>query len=311
MEIDPDLVKCRECSSREIVNDEARGERVCANCGLVLQDDVLDLGAEWRTFTAEEGDLRARTGAPANMMLHDKGLATEIDWQNKDYSGKAVSSKQRSQYYRMRKWQRRARINKSRDRNLQQALSEIERIGSKLSLPRSAREHAGLIYRKCLDKNLIRGRSIDAMVAACLHVSNQKLKLARTIDDIARAARVGGKEISRAHRLIKRELRIRTDPVSPRDYVSRFCSELGLNTATETKTYELIHAAEERDLVDGKSPAGVAAAAIYIAGCLSQTRRTQHEIALISSVTEVTIRNRYKEMAVGLGYTVDDLQGRS
>ena len=81
-----DIVKCSDCGSRALTRDETRGEVVCDDCGLVLEDNVIDQGAEWRVFSPEQGDQRARTGAPMTVMLHDKGLSTDIDWQNKDYS---------------------------------------------------------------------------------------------------------------------------------------------------------------------------------------------------------------------------------
>ena len=112
-----DIVKCSDCGSRSLSRDETRGEVVCDDCGLVLEDKVIDQGAEWRVFSPEQGDQRARTGAPMTVMLHDKGLSTDIDWQNKDYSGKSISSRYRSQFYRMRKWQKRSRVSNATERN--------------------------------------------------------------------------------------------------------------------------------------------------------------------------------------------------
>mgnify|MGYP001181313764 FL=1 len=301
METDTSVTRCTECGSRDLVIDETRGEKICSDCGLVLEDFAIDHGAEWRVFSTEQGDKLSRTGAPANTMIHDKGLSTDIDWQNKDYSGKAIKSGTRSQFYRMRKWQKRARTNSSKERNLQVALSEMDKVGSALGFGKSAKEYAGNIYRKALEQNMLRGRSIDAMVAACLHVANQELRLARTLDDIARASRLGTKEISRTHRMIKRELKLRTKLVKPEDYVGRFCSLLGHEPKVVSKTMEIIEKATAKEMVYGKSPSGVAAASIYIAGVLCDRRRTQRDIAHVSSVTEVTIRNRYKELVKGLG----------
>ena len=120
-----DIVKCSECGSRSLTRDETRGEVVCDDCGLVLEDNVIDQGAEWRVFSPEQGDQRARTGAPMTVMLHDKGLSTDIDWQNKDYSGKTINSRYRSQFYRMRKWQKRSRVSNATERNLAMALAEL------------------------------------------------------------------------------------------------------------------------------------------------------------------------------------------
>ena len=141
-----DTVKCDECGSRQLKKDESRGEVVCEDCGLVLEDKVIDQGAEWRVFSPEQGDQRARTGAPMTVMLHDKGLSTDIDWQNKDYSGKTINSRYRSQFYRMRKWQKRSRVSNATERNLAMALAELDRIASRLELPKTVRESAAVNY---------------------------------------------------------------------------------------------------------------------------------------------------------------------
>ena len=139
-----DTVKCNECGSRNLLRDETRGEVCCEDCGVVLEDKVIDQGAEWRVFSPEQGDQRARTGGPMTVMLHDKGLSTDIDWQNKDYSGKSISSRYRSQFYRMRKWQKRSRVSNATERNLAMALAELDRMASRLDLPKSIREAAAV-----------------------------------------------------------------------------------------------------------------------------------------------------------------------
>ena len=161
-----DTVKCNECGSRNLLRDETRGEVCCEDCGVVLEDKVIDQGAEWRVFSPEQGDQRARTGAPMTVMLHDKGLSTDIDWQNKDYSGKSISSRYRSQFYRMRKWQKRSRVSNATERNLAMALAELDRMASRLDLPKSIRRP--LNYKKAVEARLIRGRSIEGVALACM-----------------------------------------------------------------------------------------------------------------------------------------------
>ena len=158
------LSNALNCASRSLSRDETRGEVVCDDCGLVLEDNVIDQGAEWRVFSPEQGDQRARTGAPMTVMLHDKGLSTDIDWQNKDYSGKTINSRYRSQFYRMRKWQKRSRVSNATERNLAMALAELDRMASRLELPKSVREAAAVNYKKAVDKRLIRGRSIEVLL---------------------------------------------------------------------------------------------------------------------------------------------------
>jgi transcription initiation factor TFIIB len=295
-----DIVKCTECGSRNLERDTTRGELVCNECGLVLEDSEIDMGAEWRVFSPEHGESLARTGAPTTYLLHDKGLSTSIDWQNRDYSGKRLSSSNRSQYHRMRKWQQRARVKNSFDRNLTQALPEIARIGEKLGLAKALTEETSLVYRKALEKNLTRGRSIDALVAASVYLTCNRNKLGRTLDEVCGATRVGRKELTKSYKVLKHALGIRMDVNHPVDFVPSFISKLGLPSEVMTKTFEILRLAEERELTYGKSPTGIAAAAIYIAAHVVGNNRTQREIADISHVTEVTIRNRYKELANAL-----------
>ena len=223
-----DIVKCQECGGRSLTRDETRGEVTCDDCGLVLEDNVIDQGAEWRVFSPEQGDQRARTGAPMTVMLHDKGLSTDIDWQNKDYSGKTINSRYRSQFYRMRKWQKRSRVSNATERNLAMALAELDRMASRLELPKTVREAAAVNYKKAVDKRLIRGRSIEGVAAASLYAACRQCGVPRTLDEIGQASRTGRKEIGRTYRFMVRELKMKIMPTGPEDYISRFCSGLGL-----------------------------------------------------------------------------------
>lgn len=298
------LVRCNECGSRNLETDITRGETCCEDCGLVLQDTTIDQGAEWRTFGPDD-DGRARTGAPTTLRIHDKGLSTDIDWKNTDFSGRPISGKSRAQLYRMRKWQTRARTSTSRERNLQKALPEINRIGSQLGLAGSHLEEASMIYRKAVEADMIRGRSIDALVASSIYAVCCLSKLGRTIEEVCEHSRIGRKELTRTYKLMKQRLRMRMDINRPQDYVQSFCSKLALSTKTTQKVYEIIQEATSKELVDGKSPTGVTAAAIYIACQLERQIRTQLEISKVSNVTEVTIRNRYKELCKALNIELD------
>jgi len=266
----------------------------------------VDQSPEWRDFndSGQQTD-RSRVGAPMTNLLHDKGLSSTIDWQNKDYSGNLIASKNRSQLYRMRKWQARSRTKGSKERNLQQALAQIQQICSKMKLPKTVQERSADIYRRALAEDLVRGRSIDSMVCASIFIANQQMLTARTVDDIAKVARIGPKEIGRTYRDVKRKLAIRTPLPDPKIYVNRFCSELQLGPKVQQTALDIIRRAEELEMTHGKSPCGVAAAAIYISSQTSEQARTQREIAEVTNVTEVTIRNRYKQLAKSLKIELD------
>ncbi|MBE3137591.1 MAG: transcription initiation factor IIB [Thermoplasmata archaeon] len=291
-----EIVQCPECGSKHLSKDYSRAELVCRNCGLVLDEDIIDHGPEWRAFDSEQREKRARTGAPMTYTIHDKGLSTVIGWKNRDSYGKAIPTRNRAQLYRLRKWQRRTRISNATERTLAIALSELDRMASGMGLPRTVRETAAMIYRKAALKKLVRGRSIEGVATAALYAACRQCHVPRTLDEISNIAHISRKEIGRTYRYVSRELRLKLLPTSPEDYISRFCSELKLSGDVRAKTVEILREAAHRELTSGRGPTGMAAASLYIASVLCGERRTQREVADVAGVTEVTIRNRYKEL---------------
>ncbi|PSQ42532.1 transcription initiation factor IIB 3 [Halobacteriales archaeon SW_7_68_16] len=262
--------ECPECESDQLVKSTDRAELVCDDCGLVVEEEKIDPGPEWRAFNHEERQEKSRVGAPTTQTMHDKGLTTTIDWKDKDAYGRSISSKKRSQMHRLRKWQERIRTKDAGERNLQFALSEIDRMASALGVPRSVRE--------------VRKEGIP-----------------RSLEEISEVSRVERKEIGRTYRYISQELGLEMKPVDPQKYVPRFCSELALSEEVQAKANEIIETTAEQGLLSGKSPTGYAAAAIYAASLLCNEKKTQREVADVAQVTEVTIRNRYQEQIEAMG----------
>ena len=228
--------------------------------------------------------------------IHDKGLSTTIGWKNRDSYGKSIPTRNRAQLYRLRKWQRRIRISDATERSIAFALLELDRMASGMSLPRTVRETAAMVYRKAAKINLVRGRSIDGVVTASLYAACRQCHVPRTLNEITSIAHISRKEIGRTYRYIARELELKLLPTIPRDYISRFCSELKLSADVQAKTLEILVEATKKELTSGRGPTGIAAASLYIASVLCGERRTQREVADVAGVTEVTIRNRYKEI---------------
>ncbi|MBU5537131.1 MAG: transcription initiation factor IIB [Candidatus Aenigmatarchaeota archaeon] len=289
--------KCPDCGSFNFIEDPTRGELVCSRCGLVMEEEMIDTGQEWRAFDTEQMSRRARAGAPLTFTKHDKGLTTEI--------GKGVGelykvpTKKRAQYYRLTKWHK--RLIKSKDRNLSFALSELQRIVSFLNLSHSVHEKIARYYEQAVNKGLVRGRSIESVIAALTYAVSREFGSPRTLDEIAEASGEDKREIGRTYRYISRELNIRILPADPITYVPRFCSMLGLSDRVLAKAVEILKKAKKHDITSGKGPTGVAAAAIYIACVLIGEKRTQREVADTTNITEVTIRNRYIELVKKLG----------
>lgn len=300
-----DTRRCPSCGSVDLISDNERGEIVCNNCGLIIDENITDSSPEWRAFDAEQRASRARTGAPIKFTKPNRGLVTEIDMYNKDIRGVRIPSKRQAQLYRMRKWHKRATIASSSERNYLVALPELNRVASYLGLPEDIRERAALLYRKCVQSNLIRGRPIETVVQAIIYATCRQANMPRTLDEISNISGIPKKEIGRAYRIISHELNLKIPLTDPISYVPRYANALRLTGEVQEKAKDLLKKAMIKGLVSGRSPTGVSAAAVYIAGALAGERRTQKEVADVAGVTEVTIRNRYRELKEQLNLDVN------
>ncbi len=292
---------CPSCGGGNLVTDYAHGELVCKKCGLVISEELIDFGPEWRAFDEEQRSKRSRTGGPVKYAKLDKGLTTEIDKYDRDIRGGAIQPERKAQLYRLRKWQRRSRMSDSFQRNLSIALPELDRMCAYLSIPGNIKEECAMWYRKAVSKGLVRGRSIESVVAAVIYLISRQHQLPKTLDELEEASGVKRKDIGRSYRFLCRKLDIKMPIATPMDYVPRFASELGLSGETEAKAIEILEEAREKGIISGRGPTGVAAAAIYLAAKITNDKQTQKGIAgKLIGVTEVTIRNRYEELARAL-----------
>jgi len=296
--------RCPECGSTRVMRDHEYAEIVCMDCGFVIAAKLTDRGPEWRAFDQEQRDKRTRVGAPLTFTIHDKGLSTMIDWHDRDIYGRRLSPAQKAQVYRLRKWQRRIRVSDATERNLAFALSEISKIANTLNLPKSILETASVIYRKAVKEHLIRGRSIQGVTAAALYMACRQCRLARTLDEIAEASAIDKKEVGRSYRFLVKELNYFVPSLKPTHYITKFCNQLAMQGKNEEIAHKTLTVAKNLKLTSGRGPTGIAAAASYVASVLTGERKTQREIAEIAQVTEVTIRNRYKELVERLWFLI-------
>ncbi len=274
-----------------MITDDNTGELFCGKCGFVVTDKIADTGAEWRSFSNDEGN-KARTGAGTSLTMHDMGLSTVIGAVNKDSTGKPLSASVKSSIERLRTWDSRSQAHSSADRNLRQALNEMDKLKDKLALTDAVIEKAAYIYRKAMEKKLVRGRSIQGLVAACLYASCRNTETPRTLDDVAKGINIRRKDVARCYRLIFRELELKMPVVDPVKGVSRIASIAGLSEKSKRKAIEILNQAKELGVVAGKDPMGIAAAALYLACISTGEVKSQKDISIASGVTEVTIRNR-------------------
>jgi len=283
LEININSNLCPECGGKIILIQE-KGENVCSRCGLVINERILDISHSGkRAFTKQEKEKRERTGSPISILLPDMGLSTIID----------KSNIKNPDLKRAAKWNSRMTWDK---RNMLIATTELKRIASNLNLPSHVKKAAIRLYIEAFKKKLLRGRSINGMVAACLYFSFRKRKIPRTLQEILEETSVSAKNVRRCYRTIIRELNLKAPSTDPISLVPRFIAELRLDVNAEKKTIKILKAYISNYSISGKDPKGLCAGALYLV-CKVQNRKiSQKEIANLVGVTEVTLRSRYKEI---------------
>lgn len=228
--------------------------------------------------------------------MHDKGLSTTIGWQDKDAQGQDLSARKRVRLQRLRTWDERFRAKDAHEENLKQALGEINRMASALGLPDPVRETGAVVYRRAVKENLLPGRSIEGMATASLYAAARKQGIPRSQSEFVDVSRVKEVRIQRAYRHLSRELGLEIEPEDPMQYIPKFVSSLEVSDEVEELSRELIEVMTENAIHSGKSPSGLAAAAVYAAAYLTNEQLTQEVVSKTANVSKLTIRNRYQEI---------------
>jgi transcription initiation factor TFIIB len=292
--------KCPECGAQSFIQDEESGEIACSSCGLVVTEQMMDTGPEWRAFNQEEKEKRTRVGAPENPLIHDKGLSTTIKYPDRDAHGRRLPISVRNKMWRLRKWQWRSKMNSSTGRNLAAALTEMTRLGKILNIPEIVIKEAAIIYRKALLKELVRGRSISGIVGASIRIACRIWQVITSAGEIAEKSTTTEKEINRNYRLLIRKLKLNIPLPDHSPFIEKIGGQLNISHESKQLASKILKEAERKKRTGGKGPRGLAAAALYIACLQNEEKITQKEIAVVSLVTEVTIRNRYQGLKKGM-----------
>ena len=283
---------CLRCGKKALITDTETGEIFCGGCGFVLSEKLQESGPEWRSFS--DGNInRRRTGDGTSLAKHDQGLSTVINPTNRDATGKPLSSSMKKTLKRLRTWDSRSQ-NEPMDRNFRQAFNELYRLKDKLALSDSVVEKGAYIYRKALNKKLVRGRSISAMMGSALYAACREVETPRTLKDIAEVMNIKKRDLATYYRLLVKELDLKMPVVDSVQNVARIASKIGLSEKTKRYAIEILRKAEENKSSAGKNPMSLAATALYISCLKIGENHTQKDLAEAASVTEVTIRNRSK-----------------
>ena len=282
--------RCQRCNSGKKVTDSESGEIFCGSCGYVISERIEDYGPEHRNFM--DGEDRSRAGAATSLSRHDRGLATIINPSNTDATGKPLSSSMKTTLGRLRIWDSRSQAHKSSDRNFRQAFNELYKLKDKLALSEATVEKTAYIYRKSVDKNLSRGRSIPSLLGASLYAACRESETPRTLRDIERALNVKRKELAKCYRVLVEKLDLKMPVVSSVFCIARIANKIGISEKSKRLAMKILNDYEQKGESAGKSPTGLAATALYLACVKSGESFSQRDIAKAANITEVTIRNR-------------------
>jgi len=290
---------CSNCESDKILLDHKKGESVCLTCGFVNELNMSEFFIDPNIKKNINSHTLLNSSSP--QYYSNSSVFTEIDSQSQNkkyYLDKSSTQKM----YRLNKWHKRLKVTSFGDRNLSFAISELLTIANNLDLPPHVTEYSVEIYKKAVKNNIIRGRSIEGVICASIYTASRKKNVPQTLEELSTVSGAAPKEIGRTYRFLIKSLKIPIEPVIPTSYVPRFCSHLNLPPICQELSIKIIKKIYLDEIHSGRGPIGIASAAIYIACDLlnikskNDKKITQRDISEVTGVTEVTIRNRYKEM---------------
>ena len=284
------------CNNEKLITDPDSGEVVCNNCGRVLSDKLVETRPEWRTFAADKAEVRDRTGMPESLARHDMGLSTKIGRSDRDASGNKLDPSMRTRMNRLATWDMRSQLRTPKDRSLSQAFFQLDVLKDKLGLSDSIVQKTAYIYRKAQSNNLTRGRTISGVLAAAVYIACREMGAHRTLDDIATACNVTRKEISKNFRVIHTRLDLKIPQQDPMKCIAKVANIAKLSEKTKRQAAEIMSNVMKEQISAGKDPMGLAASVLYLSSIKTGESVTQMSIARAAGVTEVTVRNRSKDL---------------
>lgn len=319
--------ECSECGAN-LIQDHSKGEYICEKCGCVVMDQIEDLGRESNATDFEEKSKNARASGSTSLALHDFGLRTEIAYGSKDYAGKSIDYQMAETMNSIRKWHVRSRIVSPQARRLSNVLTKINETCAAMSLPKLLVETSAMLYRNFESSCEAKGKSIACMASATIYLACKKCSVVRSLEEIVEATgvtdqdRSSAKLASKYYRMMVMEMGVFTEQapapaanasrqaqtqavaLAIDHYISKLANMAKIDTKVERLAIDVAHKTNDHMLADGKAPNGLAAAYIYIASMLLGVNILQRDVSSLSGVTEVTIRNRCKDILTGFKLTV-------
>ena len=291
-------ITCSICKSDRIITDPECGEIICIDCGMVISDKIQDINQpEWRAFNTEQVNDKTRTGAPTSLARHDMGLATMIGTEDKDASGHRIDEAMHFKMKRLRTWDFRTQANTPRERNLLQAFYQLYILKDKLRLSDAAVEKTAYIYRKAQQTGFVRGRTIAAVLAAAVYITCRETEIGspKSLKDVAAVSNIKRKDLAKSYRQLVCEFDYKVPNIDPIKCIAKISSKANVSEKTARRAINIMRQVTENEISAGKDPMGLAAAVLYMSCIKTGENRTQKDISSAAGITEVTIRNRFKD----------------
>ncbi len=294
------LMHQKNCKKNNMIMDADTGELACSNCGAVSLEKIIDMTAEFNGFSSEGHHNNSRVGMKTSLKMADRGLSTIIESQDKDSSGKRLSSENRRMFYRLRMWDRNSRSSIS-IKSFQKAFTLLDGISSKLGLPEFVVEETAYLFRKIAAKKILAGRSTSAVLCATVYMTCRLTDTPRTLQDVANAGNLKKKHLQRIYRFLIKELELYPETYNPREFVIRIAKAVKLPEKTERLAFKILGISEKKNVSTSKNPIAMAASAINLASVMNNEKITQLKISEASGISAVTIRDRTKEIKEKIG----------
>jgi transcription initiation factor TFIIB len=294
-----ETLRCPTCNNSDYatVTDPESGEVICSNCGIVILDRIEDyVHEERRTFSWEKTYNRSRVGSPASLAFHDRGLCTVIGKANIDANGKALDTASLHKVEKLRRLNSWINVQNSSEKSLRRAFQKLDSLKDKLGLSDPIVEKSAYIFRKVHERQLVRGRTIDGMLSAAVYTACREMGAAITLKDIASASNLTQKDLSRNYRVLVFELDIKVPIIDPMKCISKLSNKLGIKEKAKKQAMHIMSEVIKREMSSGKIPMGLAASVLYLSCQISGEIISQANVAHAAGTTEVTIRNRFKDL---------------
>ncbi len=290
------IKRCSTCNSEgtTIIADPEAGEVICSNCGMVISDKIEQDSR--LLLNDEQRNDRSRTGTLSSLASNDMGLSTIIGRTEKDSTGNKINSQTLSRIKRLRTWDFRIKGYTSTNKNLKQAFNELSILKDKLALSNATVEKSAYIYRKALERRLARGRSISAIVAAAVYIACRELQIPKSLREIAATSNIRRKVLSRSYRILISKLDMKIPIIDPMKCIFKVANKTNLNEKTKRQAMDVMNNLTKREISAGKNPMGLGATVLYVSCLNTGVNIRQADIASAAGITEVTLRNRIKDL---------------